>query len=705
MHPSNKVPPAPQLAHAPSRPRQRAGAILSTLLLLVLLSALTLQGLPRETLPTTPRYEEPLPDGALARIGKGKMSNMALSPDGQYLAISSSIGMYMYRADTFEPLWFRPARRLWHPAFSPDGKRLAAGEWLFRVGDSELKPHLFIWDVATGEQLRSLPDHLSAALAWSPDGKVLASGEFQGEVLLWDVDTGELIDHAPTPKSMRGLFIEQITWSPVGIVAVGHFPKDSASNLWEVETGQPLYFREQWYIIAWSPDGTRFVSDWDGQFGGDGNPSIWDLATGERLYTLDGHPDPSSPIESWPPDHWLFVQSKLGDTGRSVILWDAETGARLRVFRDLVARPVTLSPDRTTLLTLNSYQNSIQNSIAAWDTETGSPKRRLDWPKVVEAFAWSPDGSLALVQDSKATLWQVSRDGQLYAPRSLVGWFTDVVWSPSGEVLAALGHDGTVTLWDVRANKALHTLKGRRAEFSPDGKTVALGSSLWILYGTQTLWDVRTGKQHNQLDEGLARSLAWSPDGTKIALVREPGTVVVWDPKENEQLLGLEPVDMGGDYVGEALDLAWSPDATMLSAALSNGATPVWDPSTGEQLYVCPGKPICCTYEPPKPSWSPDGSMLVVILFRSVALCDGATGQIVRELKQDANDAAWSPDSKTLALGTDDGAVILWNVATGETRVFQGHTQEIRRVAFSPDGTILASLSKDGTMLLWRIKP
>jgi WD40 repeat protein len=175
--------------------------------------------------------------GLVARLGKGRVGQVAFSPDGRWLAVGSSVGVYVYEAATL-----REARRFETDApapvvaFSPDGRLLASGS-----GDKTV----IVWDVGTGERVRTLEGHTDwvHSVAFSPDGRLLASGSLDQTVIVWDVRTGERV------RTLKG----------------------HTNTVWSV---------------AFSPDGRLLASG-----SGDQTVIVWDVRTGERVRTLTGHTD------------------------------------------------------------------------------------------------------------------------------------------------------------------------------------------------------------------------------------------------------------------------------------------------------------------------------------------------------------------------------------------------------------------------------
>ena len=204
-----------------------------------------------------------LPDGAMARLGKGTIRDIAFSPVGQYLAVASSIGVWIYEVATSRALMLLPtASRVYSVSFSPDGATLASGA---------LDGTVRLWAVATGEPIAPLEGHTDRVLSvsFSPDGATLASGALDGTVRLWAVATGEPI--APLE---------------------GH-------------TDRVL-------SVSFSPDGATLAS------GAGGTILLWDVVTGEPIATLEGHTHRVESV-SFSPDGATLASGALDGT---ILLWD-----------------------------------------------------------------------------------------------------------------------------------------------------------------------------------------------------------------------------------------------------------------------------------------------------------------------------------------------------------------------------------------------
>ncbi len=247
-----------------------------------------------------------LPEGAVARLGKGSISDIAYSPDGKLLAVGSGIGIWLYDAHSGQELNLIVGHTGWvySVVFSPNGETIASGSF-----DETIR----LWDVQTGVEKQRLIGHTDGvfSVAFSPDGETLASGSFDETVRLWDVQTGvekqRLIGH-------RG-WVYSVVFSPDGqTLASGGV--DEIVRLWDVQTGveKQRFTRHTDRVnsVSFSPDGETLASgSWDETV------RLWDVQTGVENQQLIGHRWAVESV-SFSPDGETIAS---GSSDGTVLLW------------------------------------------------------------------------------------------------------------------------------------------------------------------------------------------------------------------------------------------------------------------------------------------------------------------------------------------------------------------------------------------------
>jgi WD40 repeat protein len=229
--------------------------------------------------------------------------------------------------------------------------------------------------------------------------------------------------------------------------------------------------------------------------------------------------------------------------------------------------------------------------------------------------------------------------------------------------------------------------------WSPDGTRLASASYDW----TARIWDTSSGKTVYILtDTAFVASVAWSPDGTRLATTNKGGTVRIWDTS------GGQPLPFYTGHANAATSVAWSPDSTRLASASFDGTVRIWDASSGQAVLTCTGHADIVT----SVAWSPDGTRLASASFdMTVRIWDTNSGQSIFTCIGHTNfvtGVAWSPDGTRLASASFDRTVRIWDTNSGQSILtYTGHTNFVTSVAWYPGSTRPASASYDETVRIW----
>jgi WD40 repeat protein len=549
-------------------------------------------------------------------------------------------------------------------AYSPDGKWLASGcgKWIQGQDYGELR----VWDAQTGRELHTLlRDHSSVfALAFSPDGQLLASGARDRKVVLWNPQTG---------KRVREL--------------IGH--------------------QSAIHSLAFSPNGKRLASG-----GADHIVRIWDVDSGTCLHVLKQHPGAIWSL-AWSPDGRHLVS---GDWDGHVNLWNPDKGRHLRLLSDLVdIRVLTFSPDNAWLVA-----GSYDGTIWLWDFN------KLDVPPVprhpnsgpIYDLEISPDGRRLAYCSLRggARICELRTGAELHAFPGHNGVPMTLAVSPDGRRLATGGVDGTVKVWDATIRESTGRNFGLNAnllgaEYGDDGIPQALG----YVGRDVKAWDAKTGRVVVSVPNQATplTAIASSPDRRRLAWFAGDKTLWVWDVA-GEHLAWSTVIDSG-----PVTGLAFSRDSARLAWGGTDGLVRLCNASNGE-VFATLGKHSAAIVGI---AFHPDGQRLTAIG------CDGAfltweltSRKIVAQFGGSARDAlaraaapeeelsssavrvirlAYSADGQRLAAVTRIRPVEIWDTTAQRVAILIDQAGDGGDcVAFSPDSRQLA-LGVGRVLYLW----
>ena len=594
-----------------------------------------------------------LPEGAIARLGKGIINEIAYSPNGKYLAVASSIGIWIYDMETYQEIELISGAEghINSVVFSLDGNAI--------VGGSQ-DGNVYFWNVNTWELSKILSSNVNwiNSVVFSPGGNTMASsgGTYEGTepvIDLWNFHTDELL------KSFGGPYAPlSVCFSPDGKTLIGGEKYKKGIFVWNVDTGELLMTLighdefESINSIVFSPDGKIIASASD-----DKTVRLWNSHTGLLFQTLKHTAHVRDVVFS--ADGKTLISA--GADG--IRIWNSNT-AELINFIEIPAVSVVFSPDGRTFVSGSS------DGIRVWDVDTKELLKTIDgYSDKISGVVYSPDGSTIVSGNHNRTirLWDANTGRIIKTLSGHTDVVTSVVYSPDGNTIASGSYDDTIRLWDAHTYAYRKTVNRHKVsvsclDFNPNGNTIVCGGGKEI-----QIFDVHAGEHLKSLTD-YTESLTFSPDGNMIASDGGIEGIIIWDAHTGQQL---KTLNRQIDTINSMLFIL---DGYLF---ITGG----WD--DGEEGAV----------------------------FGRIDLWHVNTGEHLKTIRVDGfngvMDIALRPDGKILVCGDMHylglgSRIHVWKVDSWELiKTVDGHASSVDSLVFSPDGKTLVSGGADGTILLW----
>jgi WD40 repeat protein len=525
------------------------------------------------------------------------------------------------------------------------------------------------------------------SLAYSPDGKYVACGARNGEVVLFDADTGQPLQRFKEP------FTWALAFSPDGkTLATAGATK--TIRLWDLTTGKETKslkgHQATVKALAFSADGTLLASGGD-----DGMVRVWNSGDGSGVAAYSGH---------------VFSVNSVAVTGdgkhvisagadHTVRIWN---GKRAEIQAPAAVSACVLVPEAGAFLAACD-----DGFLRVWSFETGALLREWKGHEgSITHLAMSKDGKTAATMsaDGQLRIWDAGKGAAITKMSRSAGDADALALSPDGTIVAIGGLNNTVRRWKALTGEPLVATLAEDGAVTavaptPDGKSVLAAYST----GQLVLLDLATGKEFGRAacgQSGGDAPLAVSPVGNAVASYCGPGAIVILDLPALKESKRLPQAD--GDDVR---CLAFHPDGTKLAVGHASGAIRVWDLASGQVATTIPGVRAVRAL-----AYSRDGLFLASGADNFIGIFNSATGAASREYSKfnDINSClAFSPDGRTLAAGMFATGIKLFDLAQPAgakdvvARTLEGHLGVVNAVAWSTNGRTLISGGFDKTVRLW----
>ncbi|MDE0637411.1 MAG: WD40 repeat domain-containing protein [Candidatus Poribacteria bacterium] len=641
-----------------------------------------------------------LPGGAMARLGQGNlMGNVAFSPDATCFVMPTTIGLWWYNLSTMNPIALSDTDRgiITAASFSPNGQWLATGD-----GDGIVK----VWNVESSVCVDQMerdetekPYHLVSRLVFSDDSLYLAASSRRDYILyIWNPETGERVAKFHEETNFR----------------------------WSRGTERPIAFSADGSLLACTmPDDSLFASvDYQGRIRSSDHSfhkiAVWNMKTGERIACLTEHTDFVYSLSFSPCGQFLASGGQDG----TVRIWKVINWELANAFHNYGAdrKQVFYSPEGVLYAA-----GASESTVSVWNVASGEKSYTYqDEHHSIHGIHVSNQNQLAFITVERELLTGFKtlslKTSQVRTVNyTHIGTPDSLLISPDGKILFSVCRGKGIMLWDIdnlsrpptRFNT--HGNHAKSVTVSPDGKLQAIvpdGITVKVWENRNAEMPITSFTLPEQKDtlheqERQVTVVAFAPTRSLLACGDNDGMLYVWDVQQQYIRHAIKAYD------GWIHSVVFSPNEKLLVSIRQDGPiSRLWNVESGEDIETFPNANVSVAF-------SPNSNLIACGMRQKILLWDVERNEIIMTLPhaQDSwwpNALAFSQCGQYLASGSswerDIGMkrvpIRLWNVESGENiAIFRGHPTDVHALTFSPDGTLLASGSYDGTILLWDMKP
>ena len=634
-----------------------------------------------------------LPEGAIARLGRGDVRDMAFSPDGQYFAVATAIGFWLYELPTLSPvaLWDTERGMISTVTFSSDSRLIITSTFV---------EYLKVWDVQNGTCVSQieLPNRRQFPRPiLSQDGQRIAAASYEnnGKIYIWCSRTGTQL---------------------------------SKTEIGETNDISPLQFSPDIKLLA----GRKRETDSDPE-----SILVWHVETGEQIGCFTEYPEKMEKLCFSPEGRYLATGSSNG----VIRVWDTESGQQEAIYSNYADAQVSPSYSPTDGLLAAVVS---KRKVEVWRVEQHEKLDAFEHRGNSRYACFSENGKqLAVASPSEIKIWMKGDNSDPHTLSTLHGHIPTMdtlVFSSDEKTLAAGFWRDNVLLWDV-ANRRSRRPQSEKLPgtyhnvyLSANRKIISTSVDRSIL----KVWEVGNSKPIAELtipEAGLLYAEAFAPSGYRLAGVDRESKIHIWECltsanntckrsnwKKHATLVGhAAPSNQTGFSWQHVVGMAFSPDGKRLASISRECVAYLWDVDTGKQIAELPltRPPIKGTYREYDTGivFSPRGDIIAGGKWGEIVLWDATDGKTLMTLPQPEGSQrpitlCFSPCGQYLASGAwwepwiKQVSIRLWEVASGKNiATFWGHTTDVQCFAFSHDNTLLVSGGHDGAIYLWDLTP
>ncbi len=608
------------------------------------------------------------------------------SPNGRMIAVQcaekftyfqTTLRLYDVKSGKHINTISESTNRFYNRCFSPDNKTLLT--WQYR--------RIKLWDVATAQHLKTINtpaesqhDGKIEDVQFSPNGRTLfilcSRHPSVGNVYFRNINSEEWNQLKRSRQKTNDKGHSSMFFSPDGNTLATIHKTDVRVDLWDANTGKYISslvgnHGSKICTLCFSDNGRIIATG-----GSDGTIHLWAAKQRMHLMPLTGHSSQINKID-FSPDGMTLLSK---DEDNTVHLWNAITGQPLKIY--------------------DGYNEGISDITITPDGNT--------------IASWSYDNTLRLHDYNTGKLYKQHKLNEKHKLNEIDGRVRTLYFSPNGNTFITQSIKMNVYLWDIDTGELINRLMERwnyikQVHISPDGKTIAgRGNDSIIL-----IWDANTGQLLNTIADirGELHQVEYSIDGSIIISSSPDMTTQLWDPITGQLIRTITGISgrIDGAYFSKNANTI----VTSIYEESDEDGAFLWDGLSGQHI-----KDLSFSGAISSVSSSPDGKIIAIVDGNSsyVSLFDIFNRQHLKSLAGHVSlescgggtisDVSFSHNGQKMATASSvDATAIIWNSNTGERlKTLTGHSDGISSIAFSPDGKTLASGSHDGTILLWDVE-